>query len=215
MSKFLPEREFRCWTRSPSWIFWSSSAHSLALAKKDLRYLIAFCMRRESKRDRSLIWMSKYFFDTKELPESNLYRDRLMRQPSHCRHQSSCQKESFGAEHAIRAGFSGLQVLTPLLRQKMTSYSLLLSIWESIIDNLFCRENTFFYTKELPESNLYWDRIRRQPSRCRCQIIARKRVLVQDTLSELDFLVFKCSLYCSVKNNFIFLIAFCVSKHNR
>ncbi len=42
--------------------------------------------------------------------------------------------------------------------------------------------------------------------------IARMRVLVQDTLSELDLLVFKCSLHCSGKNDFVFLIAFCMSR---
>ncbi len=42
--------------------------------------------------------------------------------------------------------------------------------------------------------------------------IARMRVLVQDTLSELDLLVFKCSLHCSGKNDFLFLIAFCMTR---
>ena len=80
------------------------------------------------------------------------------------------------------------------------------------IDHIFCSANTFFWYKIV--ARVFSTRIDKEGSPPAVDIkgIARMRVLVQDTLSELDLLVFKCSLHCSGQNDFVFLIAFCMSR---
>jgi hypothetical protein len=144
------------------------------------------------------------FFDTKELPKSNLYWDRLRRQPSRCRRQSSCKKESYGEGHALRARFSGLQVLIPLLWQKRKRDR-----------SHICSANTFFGTIELPQSDLYQDGLRRQPSRCRRQSSCKKESFgeghaLRARVSGLQVL----TPLLWQKKDFIFLIAFCMRRES-